>query len=173
MKQKYNEHDLNREKYLSTYSFYIAALSLPAIGGINLFLESADPIEQVFYENFIILAYIILGFPLVIRLIAIFKKIIGIKLTQKLLTKNQKHNYASYELAVLDSNFKHPLFDQAKQTLYFTACNNVVWIYYIAVVIYFFTTIMMETLFEIPNGIYNVIPAIIFLIFKGYKIFKA
>lgn len=170
-----NNHNLNvlsREKFLSRYSFTVAALVLPVINTFGSFLYSEDPSEQVFYDNFIIVAYLLVLIPLVLRLLAIFRYLFNEKITVKLLTKRQVSTYESYKIAITDRNVDNEKFEEARQTLYFTACNNIVWYYFLLLSVYVLSTFLLGAAFDIPNGFYNLGPSLALLVYKVIVIIK-
>lgn len=164
------ETRLNKEKFLSEYSFTLAILVVPFLEWIRSFLTGSNPEEQLYLDNFMIFAYIILLIPIAIRAISIFYNWIKPDNFSMYLSKRQIRSLESYKLATGDLISNKEMKEQAIQILYLYAMNNLMWFLYILIGIFAITTIALYLLFSIPITLFNAIPSLMLLIYKVIRI---
>ena len=111
----------------------------------------------------------ILG-QIAIRAISIFYNWINPVNLSVYLSKRQIRSLESYKLATGDLISNIEMKEQALQTLYLYAMNNLMWFLYILIAVFAITTIALNVLFSIPITLFNVIPSLMFLIYKLIRI---
>ncbi|PKK97797.1 MAG: hypothetical protein CVV57_10410 [Tenericutes bacterium HGW-Tenericutes-2] len=164
------ESRLNREKFLSEYSFSLAILSVPFLEWIRSFLIGSDPEEQLFFDNFIFVAYVVMVLPIAIRGIATFFNWIKPNNLPVYLSKRQMRTLETYKLTTGDLISNVEMKEQALQTLYLYAMNNLMWFHYILIGMFAITTVALNLLFSIPITLFNAIPSLMLLIYKVFRI---